>query len=254
MGDLVDETTAPIDSPTGEDSPLEDVKVAVHSILDVNNDGRVDVEDVKTALASLLDVNRDGKVDVKDIKAAFSIVLMTGALFLAPPSAVAKGGGGHGGGHAHSHHGRSSSSEGVNGGSYDETELLVDAGVIAFAIVSTILGERQDEEFDREFFAMDEGTACDDPPRSGIYLGTASEVTIQDEGETITTKSLNKVGVKKEIEQDSRADLTFLKDGRVTGKGFDYVDGPFTIQAGKWRGSKVRWSEEYEEGFSTMVR
>jgi len=213
----------------------------------------VDAEDVKAALAHLLDVNRDGKVDVKDIKAAFSIVLMTGALFLAPPSAHAKGGG-HGG-HIHSHHGRSGGSKGVNGGSSDENELLVDGGIMAFAIVATILGERQDVEFDREFFAMDEGTSCDVPPRSGIYLGRAREITVVDEGgEVITTKFLNKVGVKKEIEQDSRADLAFLEDGTVTGKGFDYIDGPFTIQAGKWRGSKVRWSEEYEDGFSTMVR
>mmetsp|Transcript_3825 Transcript_3825/g.7169 ORF Transcript_3825/g.7169 Transcript_3825/m.7169 type:complete len:134 (-) Transcript_3825:1040-1441(-) len=81
---------------------LEDVKVAVHSILDVNNDGKVDIEDVKAALSSLLDVNRDGKLDVKDIKAAISIALMTGALVLSPQSALAKGGGGHGGGHGHS--------------------------------------------------------------------------------------------------------------------------------------------------------
>ena len=174
---------------------------------------------------------------MQDVKAAFSIVLMTGALF-----------------HGHSHHGRSSGSKGVNGGKYDETELLVDGGVMAFAIVATILGEGQDEEFDREFFKMEEGTTYDADPTSGIYLGLAREVTIEDEGETITTKSLNKVGLKKDIEQSSRADLAFRQDGTVTGKGFDYIDGPFTIVGGQWRGSKVRWSEEYEEGFSTMVR
>lgn len=230
---------------------VEDVKFAVRSILDVNGDGKVDAEDVKAALASLLDVNRDGKVDVKDVKAAFSLVLMTGALFLAPPAAHAKGGGGHGGGHGHGSHGRSGS-RGVSSGKYDAEEILVDGGVLALAVVVTILEDRQDEEFDREFSAIEVGG--NDPPRSGIYLGVAREVTIQDEGKTITTKSLNKVGVKKEIEQDSRADLTFSKDGTVRGKGYDYMDGPFTIRGGKWRGSKVRWREDYEDGFSTTVR
>mmetsp|Transcript_10195 Transcript_10195/g.22073 ORF Transcript_10195/g.22073 Transcript_10195/m.22073 type:complete len:121 (-) Transcript_10195:434-796(-) len=49
-------------------------------------------------------------------------------------------------------------------------------------------------------------------------------MTTEEVGETITTKSLHKKGVYKEIEQDSRADLAFRSDGTVTGKGFDYID------------------------------
>eukprot|EP00581_Thalassiosira_minuscula_P008628 CAMPEP_0183708618 /NCGR_PEP_ID=MMETSP0737-20130205/4866_1 /TAXON_ID=385413 /ORGANISM="Thalassiosira miniscula, Strain CCMP1093" /LENGTH=390 /DNA_ID=CAMNT_0025936513 /DNA_START=393 /DNA_END=1568 /DNA_ORIENTATION=- len=241
---------------------LEDVKVAVHSILDVNNDGKVDIEDVKAALSSLLDVNRDGKLDVKDIKAAISIALMTGALVLSPQSALAKGGGGHGGGHGHSNssHGRSSSSWGVDGGSYSAEDIPIDGGVLAVAVASTLFEITRDETFDDEFFALVKETCGDDdPPKDGDLPRQGKGDDDEEVGETITTKSLHKKGVYKEIEQDSRADLAFRSDGTVTGKGFDYIDdGPYAVR-GKWRGIKndksmVRWTEEYEEGFSTMVR
>ena len=55
-----------------DESPFQDVKTIgaqLHSILDVNNDGKLDVEDVKVAVRSILDVNGDGKVDVEDGKA-----------------------------------------------------------------------------------------------------------------------------------------------------------------------------------------
>mmetsp|Transcript_10195 Transcript_10195/g.22074 ORF Transcript_10195/g.22074 Transcript_10195/m.22074 type:complete len:85 (-) Transcript_10195:1169-1423(-) len=61
-------TTSVIGNPTDgdDDSAFKDLKkmgAQLHSMLDVNNDGKLDLEDVKVAVHSILDVNNDGKVE-----------------------------------------------------------------------------------------------------------------------------------------------------------------------------------------------
>lgn len=95
------------------------------SMLDRNNDGKIDADDLKILrkeFEALLDVNGDGKVDMKDAQAALSIFIVSSALVASPDAAVAKGGGhggGHGGSHSHSHGGsRNGRRVSSSGGSY----------------------------------------------------------------------------------------------------------------------------------------
>jgi len=86
--------------------------LSLKSMLDLNNDGKVDIEDLHVVTNNLklhcLDVNGDGNIDAEDAKTALSIMaLFTALLTSSPLPADAKGGGhGGGGGHGHSSHGR----------------------------------------------------------------------------------------------------------------------------------------------------
>eukprot|EP00553_Chaetoceros_curvisetus_P003088 CAMPEP_0204612262 /NCGR_PEP_ID=MMETSP0717-20131115/345_1 /ASSEMBLY_ACC=CAM_ASM_000666 /TAXON_ID=230516 /ORGANISM="Chaetoceros curvisetus" /LENGTH=627 /DNA_ID=CAMNT_0051624273 /DNA_START=77 /DNA_END=1960 /DNA_ORIENTATION=- len=87
------------------------------AILDLNNDGKVDAEDLKVLITKLqkscFDVNGDGKIDIEDAKAALCILALTSAVFSSPLPAHAKGGGGRSGGGSR---GSASSSRSTGGG------------------------------------------------------------------------------------------------------------------------------------------
>ena len=79
-----------------------------------------------------------------------------------------------------------------------------------------------------------------DAPNSGEYWGSSEE---SDEGD-----------------QAVRSTLTFGRDGSVTGRGKDGVDGAYRIVRGRW-GTRdgdskptVAWIEEYDEGFQVAVK
>jgi len=78
-------------------------------------------------------------------------------------------------------------------------------------------------------------------PLSGRYVGESAE---DDDGD-----------------QPVSTHLTFDKDGRVTGYGFDDVDGPYLIKDGRWStregklgGGRVAWIEKYDDGFEVALR
>jgi len=79
------------------------------------------------------------------------------------------------------------------------------------------------------------------PPQSGEYWGCSNE---SDEGD-----------------QAVRTTLIFHRDGIITGRGIDGVDGSYRVTRGRWctRGGKedekptVAWTEVYDEGFEVAV-
>lgn len=76
--------------------------------------------------------------------------------------------------------------------------------------------------------------AAIEKPASGTYTGETAE---DDAGD-----------------QSASTELTFDANGRVTGKGFDGVDGAYKIRQGNWSGKRVAWVEEYDEGFEVALR
>jgi hypothetical protein len=113
-------------------------------------------------------------------------------------------------------------------------------GYLGFTLIRGILVLKMDEDFDRDFQAL-EKVAVDgdgDRPKSGTYLGKYVE-----ERQLVTGNDVDKVVYKKgteiEVMQDCCSDLKFEKDGTISGSGFDDIDGPYTIED-EWRGSKLR--------------
>jgi len=55
-------------------------------------------------------------------------------------------------------------------------------------------------------------------------------------------------------DQSVSTTLSFGRDGAISGRGHDGVDGAYTIREGRWSGKRVAWVEEYEEGFTVALR
>lgn len=89
-------------------------------------------------------------------------------------------------------------------------------------------------ELDREAKATDPLALAIDKPKDGEYTGESAE---DDEGD-----------------QAVQTTLTFGRDGRITGEGYDGVDGAYTIREGRWSAKRVAWIEEYHEGFTVALR
>jgi len=102
--------------------------------------------------------------------------------------------------------------------------------------------DRRDELLDE----MDQVRRVDGPPSalplSGEYWGASDE---SDEGD-----------------QAVRSTLVFKRDGTITGRGVDGVDGSYRITRGRWGALRdqtddskptVTWTEVYDEGFEVVV-
>merc|ERR1719473_1507927 len=60
-----------------------------------------------------------------------------------------------------------------------------------------------------------------------------------------------------EGDQAIRVKLRFERDGRITGRGTDGVDGAYKITSGRWEalpngGLRLAWKERYDEGFTAI--
>jgi len=89
-------------------------------------------------------------------------------------------------------------------------------------------------ELEAEFIATDSLVRAIDKPVDGRYSGETAE----DDGG----------------DQSVHTTLTFGRDGRVSGEGYDGVDGAYVIREGRWSQKRVAWVEEYDEGFSVALR
>jgi len=137
-------------------------------------------------------------------------------------------------------------------------EAVTIAGLIA-ATYSGRSGERDEEderavwsnelaetrelfrELKEEHTVTDPLVAAIQMPLSGRYVGESAE---DDDGD-----------------QSVATHLSFDKDGRLTGWGYDGVDGPYVIKEGRWStregklgGGRVAWIEKYEDGFEVALR
>lgn len=101
--------------------------------------------------------------------------------------------------------------------------------------------DERHEEVLEALAATFDSAGADDAPASGEYWGASDE---SDEGD-----------------QAVRTTLKFHKDGKVTGRGVDGVDGAYRITRGRWgkldtdgeRSRSVAWVEVYDEGFKVAV-
>lgn len=89
-------------------------------------------------------------------------------------------------------------------------------------------------ELEEEHAASDSLAAAIERPLDGKYEGESAE----DDGG----------------DQQVATNLTFHRDGTVSGKGDDAVDGPYSINEGRWSAQRVAWIETYDEGFEVALR
>jgi hypothetical protein len=174
---------------------LQNLATQLHCMLDVNDDGKLDIQDVQLAIHSILDVNGDGKLDAK---ATLTILFMSRALLVAPPTAHDKGG--HGGGrHGGGGHSSSRSRSRSGGGSVHDKELNHIFNIIYFGMFDlTLLGvkcsktmeeldiqraekkaKRRNDDFDEDFYKIAKkhtntpSNGGYDVPQNGVYMNTS---------------------------------------------------------------------------------
>lgn len=82
--------------------------------------------------------------------------------------------------------------------------------------------------------AADELVTAIERPVDGVYTGESAE---DDAGD-----------------QAVRTTLTFERDGRITGHGYDEADGAYQIREGRWSKNRVAWIEKYAQGFEVALR
>lgn len=127
-------------------------------------------------------------------------------------------------------------------------EALALAGIYQAYVKPSLFGEEDEDvedmygaeleetrslmrELKAEYDATDTLITAIQAPTSGVYKGRSAE---DDDGD-----------------QDVTTELTFHKDGRITGWGVDAVDGRYSIKEGRWStsgtsgGARVAWIESY---------
>jgi len=82
--------------------------------------------------------------------------------------------------------------------------------------------------------AADELVTAIERPVDGVYTGESAE---DDAGD-----------------QAVRTTLTFVRDGTITGQGYDEADGAYQIREGRWSKNRVAWIEKYAQGFEVALR
>ena len=107
------------------------------------------------------------------------------------------------------------------------------ASLFSAAVVGDQIDKKKDKDFDRIIFEDELFVTEGAPPKSGRFVGE----TMESDGSI----------------QIVRANLQFANKGKISGSGADSVDGSYRVQ-GAWKGSRVRWVESYNEGFSVTVR